>query len=170
MSKHENNDPIDVEIAHEEIHPEAPPHPEIDPEMTSAIAIVVPEETEQRRAEAVAEALADEPVEPEPVEPEPVAPTAELAVVPVRLPDQVDDDAEGQEFEEDLAILRMLSNKIFRRAVAGGAHLPEPDTIELHTPDDLAELHEALGELDAARDGETDLDVRLAEWKAALAI
>ena len=80
-------------------------------------------------------------------------------------------DVEVTHVEEDLGVLRVLLNKVFRRAIQTDARMPEPVDVEAS----VAELHgpsldDVLGDLNAARDGETDVDWRLLEWKAALGI
>jgi hypothetical protein len=122
-------------------------HPDIDPEMTSGIAIVTPEQyierTPERRA-AKAEQLGVYTFNAE---------AAQLAVIA-----QPVVDADQQDFLEDYAILRVLANKIFRRAIQTDTRLPEPP--DIWTQVDLTEL---LRQLD-----EDDVSWRLSEWKGAL--
>lgn len=136
-------EPIDAEVDDEFV--ELAPDPEME---TSGIVIVSPEQyierTPQRRhsTEVVRQ------------------PTKEVAV---RV------DADDLEFTEDYSILRLLYTKLFRRAINADAELPEMPGIEEEVREFFgAELTDAVTDLDDARDGKTDLDWQLSEWKAAL--
>jgi hypothetical protein len=190
-------------------------HPEIDPEMTSGIAIVTPaqyiERTPERRAVEVetwggdvlppaqaATHATHQPVDEDSLtftgpdggkvhvmhpgaeedceycHPQEEGPQgvytfstdkAQLVVIAEPLP-----DAEQQDFLEDHAILRVLANKIFRRAIMAEAKLPEPPNIEdTNVIGDMTNLLDVLNELSDAGEGKDEVSWQVAEWKGTLA-
>jgi len=140
-------------------------HPDVDPEMTSGIAMMTPEQYIERtreRREAEAEQLGVYTFSREDAQLAVVADNLpELRVNSAALVDQID-------YQEDYGILRVLFNKLFRRAIIAGAELPEmPDIAEqVGTVGDLTEV---LNDLNDARDGKDEVSWQLTEWKAALA-
>jgi hypothetical protein len=187
MTKH---DPIDVEVTHVEEHGDAfqeLEHPDIDPEMTSGIAIVTPEQFIDRtpsRRKARAEQM--KPKSPEQAILDTQADDgsgytfskdqAQLAVIAIpsdNLPAvRVDPHgADHLEWAEDYSVLRVLFSKVFRRAIIAEADLPEPPSIEEQVIEALGDdLTDAFFALDEALDQRDDVSVRLAEWKAVLGI
>ena len=87
-----------------------------------------------------------------------------------RLPAVQDNtDLDQVDYDEDYSVLRVLYNKLFRKAVIAGVRMPDLPEIEAEVqavhgdPDDL------LSDLDLARDGKTDVDWEIAQWKLDLA-
>lgn len=96
----------------------------------------------------------------------------EAVVIPDRRPAlRVDPHAADQlDYEEDYSILRVLFTKIFRRAIIAGVQMPDIPELEMEIREELgSELEQAITDLDDAREGKTDIDWQLAEWKEALA-
>lgn len=145
---------IDAEITHVEDHIET--HDEFidlgdDPDgdlegYDGGITIVTPEEYIERTPERRGQEL-------------------QRQVVAVRTPETVDD----LDFTEDFTVLRLLYNKIFRWAIIRDATLPETLEIESELRDHYGQdLTDAITDLDDAREGKTDLDWQLAEWRNEL--
>jgi hypothetical protein len=79
-------------------------------------------------------------------------------------------DFERMDFDEDRTVLGILSNKVFRRAVVEDGELLLPPDIEKEALEAVPELTEAMELLDAAREGMTEIDTAIAEWKAELSV
>lgn len=78
-------------------------------------------------------------------------------------------DLDQVDYDEDFDVLRILYGKIFRKAIVAGVQLPDMPDVEAQVQDIHGDLSEAFNDLDDARDGKTDVDWQLSEWKEALA-
>jgi hypothetical protein len=74
-------------------------------------------------------------------------------------------------FEEDLTLMGVNIARIHRQWIElATLELDEMPDIEAEAADAVDDLDKALYELDEARDGNTDADAALAEWKEDLAV
>lgn len=69
------------------------------------------------------------------------------------------------DFDEDQTLLRLLYNRIFRWAIVRDAELPEAPDIEKEAEEAVPELTDAMKDLDEARNGMTEVDALLAQWR-----
>jgi hypothetical protein len=147
-------DPIDVEVTHVEENDELVELAPADIDTGTIPEDQVPGTTPQRRhamprlKNAVMSRQAEAQI------PRTMTPRVDL--------DQVD-------YDEDFDVLRILYGKIFRKAIVAGVQLPDMPDVEAQVQDIHGDLSEAFNDLDDARDGKTDVDWQLSEWKEALA-
>ena len=82
----------------------------------------------------------------------------------------IEPHAQRLHFEEDMTLLGIDMKRVFRRAVEIDAEMGEAPDIEGQAAEAVEGLDKAIAELDEARDGHTDADVALADWKEELAV
>src|SRR5262245_4122097 len=71
-------------------------------------------------------------------------------------------------FLEELELLRINQNRVFRSAVMTEAELPDLPNIEVEVFAELGDLEDAFAELDAARDGRDNITAEIAKWREEL--
>lgn len=71
-------------------------------------------------------------------------------------------------FTEELELLRIDKNRIFRWAIGDDYSLPELPDFEAELTEEL-DVEEALTDLDEARDGKDAVTAEIAKWREELA-